>query len=94
LFAHSCGEKTLAKAAPIQFGTWLSVIESSRTEPDRKSISRAANRGHAQAEVEKKRAHDLEEWRQRGLGGIVREVNAQTARLILSCAARVPGIAF
>src|SRR5260370_25838647 len=35
------------------------------------------------AEVEKKRAHDLEDWRQRGIGGIVRELNAQTGEITL-----------
>ncbi|HJZ79142.1 MAG TPA: hypothetical protein VKD91_02320 [Pyrinomonadaceae bacterium] len=45
----------------------------------------------AKAEVEKKRAHDLEEWRRRGIGGIVREVNAQSGEINLELRSAVPG---
>ena len=71
------GEKTLAKATPIQF--------ADITAGDR-VLAHGARTGEQflaqrlvvmpRAEVEKKRAHDLEEWRQRGIGGIVRELNA------------------
>ena len=35
------------------------------------------------AEVARKREHDLDEWKRRGIGGIVREVNAETAEISL-----------
>lgn len=78
------GEKTLAKAAPIQFADIAAgdrvLAHGTRTE----------NQFLAQrivvmpkAEVEKKRAHDLEEWGRRGIGGIVRAVNAQNGEINL-----------
>jgi hypothetical protein len=78
------GEKTLAKAVPIQFSDIVAgdrvLAHGTRTE----------NQFLAQrlvvmpkAEVEKKRAHDLEEWRQRGIGGIVKDVNAQNGEINL-----------
>jgi len=78
------GEKTLAKATPIQF--------ADITAGDR-VLAHGARTGEQflaqrlvvmpRAEVEKKRAHDLEEWRQRGIGGIVRELNAQNGEINL-----------
>jgi len=35
------------------------------------------------AEVERKRQRDLDEWKQRGIGGIVREMNAQAGTIAL-----------
>jgi hypothetical protein len=41
------------------------------------------------AEVAKKREHDLNEWKQRGIGGVVRELNPQTGEITLEL--RGPG---
>src|SRR5262245_61599957 len=78
------GEKTLAKAAPIQFAE---IVAGDRVLAHG---TRAENQFLAQrlvvmpkAEVAKKRAHDLEDWRLRGIGGIVREVNPQNGEINL-----------
>ena len=78
------GEKTLAKAAPIQLAD---IVVGDRVLAHG---TRAGNQFVAQrlvvmpkAEVEKKRAHDLEEWKQRGIGGVVRDVNAQNGEINL-----------
>jgi hypothetical protein len=78
------GEKTLAKAVAIQFvdiavgdrvlGHGIKIGDEFRAQ--RLVVM-------PKAEVEKKRAHDLEEWRQRGIGGIVRELNTQTGEITL-----------
>jgi len=78
------GEKTLAKAAPIHFAD---IATGDRVLAHGTS---GANQFLAQrlvvmpkAEVEKKREHDLDEWRRRGIGGIVREVNASSGEINL-----------
>jgi hypothetical protein len=78
------GEKTLAKAVAIQFAD-LAVGDrvlghGTRTEKEFRAQRLVVM---PKAEVEKKRAHDLEQWRQRGIGGIVRELNAQTGEITL-----------
>ena len=78
------GEKTLAKAAPIQFAD-IAVGDRVLGHGTRTGNEFRAQRlvVMPKAEVEKKRAHDLEDWRQRGIGGIVRELNAQTGEITL-----------
>src|SRR5229473_5282245 len=78
------GEKTLATAVAIQFAD-IAVGDrvlghGTRTEKEFRAQRLVVM---PKAEVEKKRAHDLEEWRQRGIGGIVRELNAQTREITL-----------
>src|SRR5258708_18100817 len=78
------GEKTLAKAAPIQFAD-IAVGDRVLGHGNRTGNEFRAQRlvVMPKAEVDKKRAHDLEDWRQRGIGGIVRELNAQTGGITL-----------
>ncbi len=78
------GEKTLAKAVAIQFAD-IAVGDRVLGHGIKTGNEFRAQRLVVlpKAEVEKKRAHDLEEWRQRGIGGIVRELNAQTGEITL-----------
>jgi hypothetical protein len=78
------GEKTLAKAIPIQFAD-IAVGDRVLGHGTRTGDEFRAQRlvVMPKAEVEKKRAHDLEDWRQRGIGGIVRDLNAQTGEITL-----------
>src|SRR5258708_28063754 len=78
------GEKTLAKAALIQFAD-IAVGDRVLGHGTRTGNEFRAQRlvVMPKAEVEKKRAHDLEDWRQRGLWGIVKELNAQTGGITL-----------
>src|SRR5260370_34821611 len=78
------GEKTLAKAVAIQFAD-IAVGDrvlghGTRTEKEFRAQRLVVM---PKAEVEKKRTHDLEQWRQRGVGGIVSELNAQTSEITL-----------
>jgi len=86
------GEKTLAKAVAIQFAD-LAVGDrvlghGTRTEKEFRAQRLVVM---PKTEVEKKRAHDLEQWRQRGIGGIVRELNAQTREITLELRSTVAG---
>jgi len=78
------GEKTLSKAVPIQFAeiTIGDRILAHGTKTDQGLVAQRLVVMPA-AELARKREHDLEEWKQRGVGGIVRELNAQTAELTL-----------
>jgi hypothetical protein len=78
------GEKTLAKATPIQFAE-ISAGDRILAHGTRNENQFLAQRlvVMPKVEVEKKRAHDLEEWKQRGIGGIVRELNAQNGEINL-----------
>jgi hypothetical protein len=42
------------------------------------------------SEVARKREHDLEDWKQRGIGGVVRELNPQTAEITLELRGPAP----
>ena len=76
------GEKTLAKAVPIQFAD-IGVGDRVLGHGTRTGSEFRAQRlvVMPKEEVEKKRAHDLEDWRQRGIWGIVRELNPQTGEI-------------
>jgi hypothetical protein len=78
------GERTLANAVAIQFGDITSGdrVLSSVT---RSNVNFVAQRIVVMpaAEVEKKRQRDLDEWKQRGVGGIVRDTNAQGGTITL-----------
>ena len=78
------GEKTLSKAVPIQFAdiTIGDRILAHGTKTDQGFVAQRLVVMPA-AEVARKRQHDLEEWKQRGVGGIVRELNARTAEITL-----------
>ena len=78
------GERTLANAVAIQFGDITSgdriLSKGTRTGQDfvaQRIVVMPAT------EVEKKRQRDLDEWKQRGIGGIVRETNAQAGTIAL-----------
>jgi hypothetical protein len=78
------GEKTLAKAVAIQFADIAAgdrvLVHGTKTGNEFLAQRLVVM---PKAEVEKKREHDLEEWRRRGIGGIVRELNAQSAEITL-----------
>jgi hypothetical protein len=78
------GERTLANALAIQFGDITSGdrILSNGTRAGQNFIAQRIVVMPA-AEIEKKRQHDLDEWKQRGVGGIVRETNAQAGTIAL-----------
>lgn len=84
------GEKSLSKATSIQF--------AEITTGDRVLAHGTKTGGEflaqrlvvlTKTEIEKKRERELEDWRQRGIGGIVREVNPQTGEIGLEL--RGPG---
>lgn len=78
------GERTLANAVTIQFADIMSGdrVLSSGTRAGQNFVAQRVV-VMAAAEVEKKRQHDLDAWKQRGLGGIVRETDAQAGTIAL-----------
>jgi len=78
------GERTLTNAVAIQFNDIASGdrVLSSGTRAGENFIAQRVV-VMAAAEVEKKRQRDLDEWKQRGIGGIVRETNAQAGTIAL-----------
>ena len=78
------GERTLANAVPIQFGD-IMIGDRVLSNGLRGGESFLAQRVIVMpaAEVEKKRQHDLDDWKQRGIGGIVRETNTQAGTIAL-----------
>ena len=84
------GEKTLAKAVPIQFADIAVgdrvLSHGTKTEQDFLAQRLVVM---PKVEIEKKRAHDLDEWRRRGIAGIVKDLNAQTGEINLEL--RGPG---
>ena len=78
------GEKTLSKAVPIQFAD-IAVgdrVLGHGTKTDQDFVAQRLVVMPV-AEVAKKREHDLDEWKRRGVGGIVRDVSAQTGEITL-----------
>jgi hypothetical protein len=78
------GEKTLARAVAIQFADIVVgdrvLGHGTKTEKDFLAQRLVVM---PKAEIEKKRAHDLDEWRRRGIAGIVKELNAQSGEINL-----------
>jgi hypothetical protein len=78
------GERTLSKATPTRLDAIL---------PNDRILAHGTKRAETffaqrlivmpAAEVAKKREQDLEEWKRRGIGGVVCEVNPQTGEIIL-----------
>jgi hypothetical protein len=78
------GERTLSKATPTKLAAIL---------PNDRILAHGTKRAETflaqrlivmpAAEVAKKREQDLEEWKRRGIGGVVREVNSQTGQISL-----------
>jgi|GEM_PF-943754 len=78
------GEKTLSKAVPIKFED-ISIGDRVLAHGTKTDQTFAAQRLVVMpvAEVAKKREHDLDEWKRRGIGGVAREVNSQTGEITL-----------
>jgi len=78
------GEKTLSKAAPIKFEE-ISIGDRVLAHGTKAEQTFAAQRLVVMpvAEVAKKREHDLDDWKRRGIGGVAREVNSQTGQITL-----------
>jgi len=85
------GEKTLSKAAPIKFED-ITIGDRVLAHGMKGERGFVAQRLVVMpvAEVAKKREHDLDEWKRRGIGGVVREVNHKLERSLWSCAVRAP----
>lgn len=77
-------EKTLAKAVPIQFAE-IAVGDRMLGHGTRRENEFLAQRlvVITKADVDKKREGDLDDWRRRGIGGIVKDLNAQTGQVNL-----------
>jgi len=78
------GEKSLSKAAPIKFAE-LAIgdrVLGHGTKTDQNFMAQRLIVMPA-SEVAKKREHDLEDWKQRGIGGVVRELNPQKGEITL-----------
>ena len=76
------GERTLANAIAIQFNDIMSgdrVLSSGARAGENLLAQRVVVM--PASEVEKKRQHDLDDWKQRGIGGIVRETNSQASTI-------------
>jgi len=78
------GEKTLTNAIPIKFGD-IAVGDRVLGHGSKTDQNLLAQRIVVMpaSEVAKKREHDLDDWKQRGIGGVVRELNPQTAEITL-----------
>lgn len=78
------GEKTLAKATTIQFAE-IAVGDRVLIHGTKTDNVFAAQRVVvlSAADVAKKRELDLDEWKRRGIGGIVREVNGPAGAITL-----------
>jgi hypothetical protein len=83
-------EKTLTKAAPIQFED-IAVGDRILGHGTKAGEEFQAQRlvVLTKTDVDKKREGDLDEWRRRGIGGIVKDLNAQTGEVNLEL--RGPG---
>lgn len=78
------GERTLSKATPARLDEIVTDdrVLAHGTKTDRAFLAQRLIVMPA-SEVAKKREHDLDEWRRRGIGGIVREVNPQNGEITL-----------
>jgi hypothetical protein len=78
------GEKSLSNAVPIKFAE-IAVgdrILGHGAKTDQGFMAQRLVVMPA-SEVAKKREHDLDDWKQRGIGGVVRELNPQTGEITL-----------
>jgi len=78
------GEKTLTKAVPIKFAD-MAVGDRLLVHGTKGDSQFLAQRiiVLTKNDIEKKRERELEDWQRRGIGGIIREVNPQTAEVTL-----------
>jgi len=86
------GEKTLANAVPIKFAA-IAVGDRVLGHGTKGESAFLAQRlvVLTKDDIEKKRERDLEDWQRRGIGGIVREVNPQTAEVTLELRSAAAG---
>src|SRR5215813_2913350 len=86
------GERTLANAITIQFSDIMSGdrVLSSGTRAGQDLVAQRVVVMPA-AEVEKKRQRDLDDWKQRGIGGVVRETNSQAGTIALELRGSLAG---
>ena len=78
------GEKSLSNAVAIKFAE-IAVgdrILGHGTKTDQSFLAQRLVVMPA-SEVARKREHDLDDWKQRGIGGVVRELNPQTGAITL-----------
>jgi hypothetical protein len=78
------GERTLSKATPAKLAEIVSNdrVLAHGTKSDQVFLAQRLIVMPA-AEVARKREQDLDEWKRRGIGGIVREVNSQSGEITL-----------
>jgi hypothetical protein len=86
------GERTLSKATATRFDE-IAINDRILAHGTRSDQTFSAQRLIVMpvAEVARKREHDLDEWKRRGIGGIVREVNAQAGEITLELRSPNPG---
>ena len=75
------GETTLEKASAIQFeeiGVGDRLLARGKISDDKKQMLAGRLIVLSKADVDRKRQHDLDEWRRRGLAGVIKELNPQT----------------
>jgi hypothetical protein len=78
------GEKSLSNAVPIKFAE-IAVADrilAHGTKTDQNFLAQRLIVMPA-SEVAKKRKQDLDDWKERGIGGVVRELNPQTGEITL-----------
>jgi hypothetical protein len=87
------GERTLSKATPTKLEE---IVINDRVLAHDSKTAQAflAQRAIVMpaAEVARKREHDLDEWKRRGIGGIVRDVNAQSGEITLELRGTANGV--
>jgi len=78
------GERTLSKATPTKLEEIVinDRVLAHGNKADQAFLAQRVVVMPA-AEVARKREHDLDEWKRRGIGGIVREVNPQSGEITL-----------
>src|SRR5436190_6757844 len=81
-FRLPAGERTLSKATSAKFEE-IAIYDRILAHGGKNDQVFLAQRLIVMpaAEVSKKREHDLDEWKRRGIGGIVREVNAASGEI-------------
>jgi hypothetical protein len=80
------GQKTLEKAVTIQFdeiGAGDRVLLRGAISEDKKEIAAERVVVLSRLEIEKRRERDLQEWRRRGIAGVVKDLNPQTGEINL-----------
>lgn len=85
-------EKTLAKAVSIQFADIAvgdRILGHGTKTGERFQAQRLVV--FTRADIDKKRERDLDEWRRRGIGGIVKDLNRQTGEVNLELRGAGPG---